>query len=176
MHYPLGLPLRRRVAWASFTSVDITSTLLCPLIEWEEFQPCLLIFLRRRHIQHMFKSSGTKRWSEDMIDEFWVARTGFWTHISIWPVMHTGLTGLVRIDILQSWINFAAKKRLKINTFLGILILWAGVKKTWVQALNNCNRSGRFSILVSPTFTEIMKILKHATLMMKLADLLGTNS
>jgi hypothetical protein len=45
-----------------------------------------------------------------MIDEFWVARIGFWTHIPVWPVMHTSLICLVRTDILQSWNNFSAIK------------------------------------------------------------------
>jgi hypothetical protein len=43
----------------------------------------LVVFPEKRDIQYMHRSSGTKKRSKKTINEFKVARIGFWTHILV---------------------------------------------------------------------------------------------
>jgi hypothetical protein len=61
----------------------------------------IVAFPKKRDVQYMHKSSGTKMRPQMRRNELRIARIGFWTHIPVWPVYNIGLTGWFKTEILQ---------------------------------------------------------------------------
>jgi hypothetical protein len=55
----------------------------------------------KKDVQTMYIPSGTKKRTKEWVTELKIARLSFCTHIPAWPVQHTSLIGLVRVETLQ---------------------------------------------------------------------------